>query len=194
MGLVILVTGGARAGKSRFALARALERPAPRRFVATADPAASAADPEMAARLAAHRRERGQAFETVEAPAAPAAALREAARARAAAVVLDDLTLWVAGRLERLTGSGGPGGTWSPAAGWAEALDAEACDLVAALREAADAGATVVVVTNEVGWGIVPADPLARAYRDTLGRVNATVAASADQVWLVVAGLPLRVK
>ncbi len=179
MGAVILVTGGARAGKSRFALDRARAIAGRRRFVATADPVASAADPEMAARLLAHRRERGEDFETVEAPEAPAAALREAVRAGVAAIVLDDLTLWVANRQETV--------------GRPEILDAEARDLAAAAREAAAAGATVVIVTNEVGWGIVPAGALARAYRDALGRANASVAAAADEVWLVVAGVSLRI-
>lgn len=220
MGVVILVTGGARAGKSRFALARARAVAGRRRFVATADRAASAADPEMARRVTAHRRERGEDFETVEAPAAPAAALREASRAGVVAIVLDDLTLWVANRLGGCPGTrplpgpraaqspgvaaagaagltGGspePDGAQGPPAGGDEPLDAEARDLAAALREAAAAGATVVVVTNEVGWGIVPAGSLARTYRDALGRVNQTVAAAADEVWLVVAGLSLRLK
>ncbi len=191
---MILVTGGARAGKSRFALDRARAVAGRRRFVATADPAVSAADPEMAARLLAHRRERGEDFETVEAPEAPAAALREAVRTGTAAVVLDDLTLWVANWQGTLGRPPEPSGRDGTAAGWQETLDAEARDLAAAAREAAAAGATVVIVTNEVGWGIVPAGALARAYRDALGRANAVVAAAADEVWLVVASVPLRIK
>ncbi len=173
------MTGGVRAGKSRFALDRASAAPPPRLCVATADPVLSAADPEMASRLGAHRRERAGRFDTLEAPQAPAAAVRHATAAGVRALLLDDLTLWAANRLDAAT---------------AEGFAAEADDLAAALRESADAGAVTVVVTNEVGWGIVPADAQARAYADRLGRANARVAACADEVWLVVAGVPLRLR
>ncbi|HEX7125580.1 MAG TPA: bifunctional adenosylcobinamide kinase/adenosylcobinamide-phosphate guanylyltransferase [Thermodesulfobacteriota bacterium] len=177
--MLILVTGGVRAGKSRLALERAKAAPPPRWCVVTADPVRSAADPEMASRIEAHRRERGVGFVTVEAPGALAAAVREATAAGASALLVDDLTLWAANRLE---------------AADAEAFAAEADDLAAALRASADAGAVTVVVTNEVGWGIVPADAGARAYAERLARANARVARAADEVWLVVAGLPLRVR
>ncbi len=179
MGTLILVTGGVRAGKSRLALERASAAPAPRWCIATADAARSAADPEMASRIEAHRRERGERFVTIEAPDALAAAVREATAAGVPALLVDDLTLWAANRLEA-----------ADADGFAREIE----DLAAVLRASADAGAVTVVVTNEVGWGIVPASAFARAYTERLGRANARVAAAADEVWLVVAGQPLRLK
>ncbi len=173
--MIELVLGGARAGKSTWALARveALAPSGPIAFVATA----TAGDDEMAARIAAHRAERASRFVTVEEPWALPDRL-PALAATHAAVVVDCLTLWVANRLL--------------------AVDARDDDVAAAIRALADAlpglAAPVVFVTNEVGLGIVPADPLTRRYRDHLGRCNQAVAAAADRVTLLVAGLPLHVK
>jgi adenosyl cobinamide kinase/adenosyl cobinamide phosphate guanylyltransferase len=136
--------------------------------VATAEPG----DAEMAERIERHRRERPASWRTVEEPLR----LREALEAAAPenCVVVDCLTLWAANALARH----GPDET--------EALAAAAADAAAVRR-----GLTIAV-TNEVGLGIVPAVPLARAYRDLLGRVNALWAERADEVLLLVAGRALR--
>lgn len=168
-----LVTGGARSGKSTLALSLA----APHErvlFAATAEPR----DGDMAARIAAHRSERPAAWGTLEAPVALAAALRAGA-AGYDLVVVDCLTLWVS---NLMLGADAPDD---------RAVLAAADDLLAAYAEGA---ASWVVVTNEVGLGVVPASELGRRYRDLLGRVNQRVAAAADAVHLVVAGLALDLK
>lgn len=166
---LVLVIGGARSGKSRFALARAESLGIPRIFVATAE----ARDDEMRARIARHRSERGPGWRTIEEPADVAGVLR---RAVSGVLLVDCLTLWLANRMgDRSDADVGP------------ATD----DLVAALgtRRAA-----VIVVSNEVGLGIVPDNVLARAFRDAAGFVNRRVAEIADEVHLLVAGIPLRIK
>jgi len=131
---------------------------------------AEARDDEMAARIAAHRAERPATWRTVEEPLDLAAALRSEA---AGAVVVDCLSLWVANALEA-------------------GRDVEA-DTAAAIGAARERPGRTIVVTNEVGMGIVPVHPVARSYRDVLGRVNARWSLAADRALLVVAGrtLPL---
>jgi adenosylcobinamide kinase/adenosylcobinamide-phosphate guanylyltransferase len=166
---IVLVTGGARSGKSRFALARAERIRPPRVLLATAE----AGDDEMAARIARHRAERGRSWQTVEEPTKIAAVLR---RTRAGVILIDCLTLWLANLMGR-----------DPEAKVAPAID----DLVRVLTERRSA---VVAVTNEVGFGIVPSNRLARAFRDAAGMMNQRVAEAADEVHLLVAGQALRVK
>jgi len=166
MGLV-LVTGGARSGKSALAVRIAAAQERPVAFVATAQ----AGDAEMAARIARHRAERPPGWRTVEEPLA----LRRAIAATPAGdcLLIDCLSLWAANAL---------------AAGAADAVEEAGCE--AAVLAARRAGPTVAV-TNEVGMGVVPATPLGRRYRDVLGRVNAAWAAGADQALLVVCGRAL---
>src|SRR5690554_5964759 len=135
-----LVTGGARSGKSSFALRLADARGPEVLFVATAE----ALDDEMAARIARHRAERPAAWRTLEEPRHLAAAL--AAASPAPVVLLDCVTLWVSNLLLA------EGATWEAAAAELEAL----------LAWHAASGAALIAVTNEVGLGIVPADPLSR--------------------------------
>lgn len=166
------VLGGARSGKSRHAEAIvAAAGPAPRTYIATAQ----AFDPEMEARIARHRVDRGEGWITLDAPHDVVSAL-SAAAARNAPVLVDCLTLWLSNRL------------------LADAdLETESADLVDALSAAARR-VPVVVVSNEVGQGIVPDNALARRFRDAAGRLHQRVAAAAGRVELVFAGLPLTLK
>lgn len=178
-GHVTLLIGGARAGKSR--IAQSLAGRAGHRviFVATA----TAGDEEMADRIARHQAERPAHWTTIEEPLDLPGAL---AGRRADAVILDCVTLWVSNRLLDATGTEGR----IDADELARALAAEAASFVEAARTAA--GATVIV-TNEVGLGLVPEYPLGRAFRDVLGSVNAHLATLADHVVLVVAGQQLTI-
>jgi adenosylcobinamide kinase / adenosylcobinamide-phosphate guanylyltransferase len=170
-----LILGGARSGKSTFAQRQAERLGGRVLYVATAEPG----DDEMAARIAAHRAERPAAWTTLEAPRQVGAAIRQAAPADV--VVVDCLTLLANNVIVP-----------SPEPAQAEAaLLAEIADLLAAYRASA---AEWLVVSNEVGLGLVPAYPLGRVYRDALGRANQLVASAADHVLLMVAGLPLAVK
>lgn len=164
-----LVLGGARSGKSRYA-ERLIEGAAPAGlYCATAE----AGDAEMRERIAAHRARRGDAFwQTIEAPLDLRGAIARAARERP--LLIDCLTLWLSNVL--LAGR-------SP--------DQEFATLRAALR---DAAGPVVLVANEVGLGLVPETPLGRLFRDAAGRLNQEIAAIADRVVFVAAGLPLVLK
>ncbi|MBI4593378.1 MAG: bifunctional adenosylcobinamide kinase/adenosylcobinamide-phosphate guanylyltransferase [Candidatus Rokubacteria bacterium] len=166
-----LVLGGARSGKSRFALSI---QPAPGRvaFVATAE----AGDADMAARIARHQAERSPRWLTVEEPRALVAALERLAD-RADAVLVDCLTLWVANRL---------------LGGDSDAAIVEDTDALTALigRGRYD----LTLVSNEVGEGVHPPTEQGLRFRDLLGLVNQRVAAACDRVTLMVAGLPLTIK
>ncbi len=176
---LILILGGARSGKSAYAqqLAGALGNKV--LFVATAE----AGDAEMAARIARHRADRPPEWRTLEVPRAVGRAI-QGYHWQAEVVLLDCLTVLAGNVIGAL----------------AQELTSEAAESalqreVEGLIEAYRAGtASWIVVSNEVGWGIVPASPLARAYRDALGRANAHLARAADEVYLLVAGLPLRLK
>jgi adenosylcobinamide kinase/adenosylcobinamide-phosphate guanylyltransferase len=163
-----LLVGGARSGKSDLAVRRATgtDRVV---FIATAE----AGDDDMARRIERHREGRPGEWATVEEPLEVRAALEGAAPDDF--VILDCLSLWVSNLLER---------EWSD-----QAIEEEAARTASAAS--ARRGATVVV-TNEVGLGVVPATSLGRRYRDVLGRVNAGFAQSADEAFFVVAGRTLR--
>jgi adenosylcobinamide kinase/adenosylcobinamide-phosphate guanylyltransferase len=167
----ILIGGGARSGKSSFALARARELGVRRVFVATAQ----ALDPEMEARIAAHRTDRGRDFRTVEEPLALPRAL--ARLDEADVVVVDCLTLWISNLL--VTGVA------------QEAILALVDDLVATV---ARAPFHTVLVTNEVGMGVVPDNELARAFRDVTGVAHQRLARAADEVHVAILGLVLRLR
>ncbi|MBX3499561.1 MAG: bifunctional adenosylcobinamide kinase/adenosylcobinamide-phosphate guanylyltransferase [Alphaproteobacteria bacterium] len=162
---VTLVLGGARAGKSGYALALL----GGGLFVATAE----AGDAEMAERIAVHRAERGQAWMTIEEPLDLALVLRRHAD-EARAILVDCLTLWLSNLMHR-----------------DRDIDAATDELLAALD--ARAGQTVLVA-NEVGLGIVPDNPLARRFRDAQGMLNRRVAQRADRVVFMAAGLPMMLK
>lgn len=177
---LILILGGARSGKSTHAEKLALELGGRDvLYVATAQ----AFDDEMRARIAAHRAERPAGWRTLEAPSLIAAPLAEAV-GPARVVLLDCLTLLASNAMLALGDE--------PTARQAEAaVDAEVSVLLAACRGGA---AIWIIVSNEVGLGLVPPYPLGRAYRDALGRANQRLAAAADRVLFMVAGLPLTVK
>jgi adenosyl cobinamide kinase/adenosyl cobinamide phosphate guanylyltransferase len=162
-----LLIGGARSGKSQLALRLAAEQSSPVVFVATAQ----AGDAEMAERIAVHRSERPGAWQTIEEPLLLRDTIAEVGRT--ACLVVDCLTLWTANALEALG---------------ADQVEAQA---TAAARVAAARAGLTVVVTNEVGLGIVPDNALARSYRDLLGRVNMIWAEAADEAYLLVAGRAL---
>lgn len=167
----ILVLGGARSGKSAFAERLAVECGEPVLYVATA----TAVDDEMAERIAHHRARRLETWRTLEAPLDFAKAIaRERADART--VLVEDLTLALSNLMETL-----------------EAKSAQQ-RLMHDVTNALKLGANVVLVSNEVGMGLVPPYPLGRAFRDALGRVNQHAAHEASEVYLLVAGLPLRLK
>ncbi len=166
---VTLVLGGARSGKSRYAEGLVTAQSRPWIYVATAE----AWDDEMRTRIACHRDDRGPGWTTVEEPLELPGALRRHATP-GAAVLVDCLTLW----LSNLLGAG-------------RDVDAATAELLSALDDAAGA---VVLVSNEVGLGIVPDNALARAFRDHAGRMHQRVAARAERVAFVVAGLPMMVK
>lgn len=178
-----LLTGGARSGKSALAVRRAARATdatthvagrateqggVPVVFVATAQPR----DAEMGERIALHRAERPSSWSTVEAPVELVDACRELPPGRC--VVIDCLALWVSNLMEHGDEAATTLDRAHALADWAEAYPG-----------------TVLVVTNEVGLGIVPMHPLSRDYRDRLGRVNQALAARADLAQLVVAGRTL---
>ncbi len=158
---IVLIGGGSRSGKSRFALERARREGSNLVFIATAE----AGDEEMRERIARHRADRGDEFRTVEAPADLAGAVRNS---DGDAIVVDCLTLWLANTMASEFG---------------------------ALEEAARSSrACVILVTNEVGCGIVPDNALAREFRDRAGILNQRMAETATEVYWMVFGQPLRVK
>ncbi|WP_255607942.1 bifunctional adenosylcobinamide kinase/adenosylcobinamide-phosphate guanylyltransferase [Methylosinus sp. Sm6] len=161
-----LVLGGARSGKSAYALRSAEaggRRPV---MIATAQ----ALDAEMAERIARHRAERGRAWRTIEAPLDLSGALAEIAADETA--VIDCLTLWVSNLMHA-----------------ERDVPRETERLIAAMR-----GKELLLVANEVGLGVVPDNALARRFRDEAGRVNQAIAAAADRVVFLAAGLPLALK
>lgn len=165
----LFVIGGARSGKSRYAQSRIEALPGRLAFIATAE----SGDAEMAARIARHQADRGPRWTAQEAPVnLPEAII--AAPAFADAIVVDCLTLWLS---NLLLGK--------------HDTEAAAAALDNALRRSR---VPIALVANEVGHGIVPTNDLARRFRDEAGRLNQRVAAMADEVVFVTAGLPLTLK
>jgi adenosylcobinamide kinase / adenosylcobinamide-phosphate guanylyltransferase len=166
----IFVLGGARSGKSSFAERLAVECGEPVLYVATA----TATDAEMAERIARHRTQRPSTWRTLEAPTGIARRLASDAGA-VGTVVVEDLTLLLSNLM-----ASKPEGAENHAIGEVEAVLA--------------LDAHVIIVSNEVGMGVVPEYALGRHFRDALGRVNQASAAACGEVYLLVAGLPLRLK
>ena len=177
-GELTFILGGARSGKSTLAeqLAARGERVL---YVATAE----GRDEEMRRRIAAHQAARPQHWDTVEEPLDLAGALRPVHN-RYDTVLIDCLTLWVSNLLlGRQPGAAD------------DAIEERILNTARELLQlVASSGAGWIMVSNEVGLGVVPGSPLGRTYRDLLGRVNQLIAAQARVVYLMVAGLPLQVK
>ena len=175
----ILLLGGARSGKSSLAVEMARKRGGKVLFVATAEPG----DEEMKRRISAHRKSRPESWHTLETPLNIG---REIGKNTGGVktVIIDCVTLLVNNIFEKY-GEKATSGTLE------KAIESE----IKALLDCAEKSpATFIIVSNEVGLGIVPADGVSRLYRDLLGRANQMLAARADEVYLLVAGLPVTIK
>ena len=182
---LVLVLGGARSGKSAFAEQLAVSSGRRVAFIATA----TAGDDDMRLRIARHRASRSPEWLTIEEPLQLAGAVRRAAEL-ADVLLLDCITLWLAnwmGQQSDLELDDAPG------EGYTGRVLSDIEELLATLATPGP-GKTLIAVSNEVGLGIVPAYPLGRVYRDTLGWVNQRLARSADRVYLMVAGLAVDIK
>jgi adenosylcobinamide kinase/adenosylcobinamide-phosphate guanylyltransferase len=168
---IILVSGGARSGKSKYAEQRAGELGGRRLYLATAE----AKDEEMAQRIAEHKKRRGNDWATIEEPVQLSSALL-AQRGRTDCALVDCLTIWLSNLLLHRD------------ANFAEDRVEELVETLPRLDF------HVVLVTNEVGWGIVPDNALARQFRDLAGWANQRIAATANEVVLTVAGISMIVK
>ena len=169
----ILITGGARSGKSRLAERVALRPTGRAVYIATAE----AGDDEMAARIAAHRARRGREWRDVAAPLDLIGALRDSdgeSNPDGDPRLVDCLTLWLSNLMLAGHDWRGAGTTLA--------------------ENIAHQSTPVIFVTNEVGAGIVPENKLAREFRDAAGWLNQQVASACDEVWLSVAGYPVKVK
>ncbi|HXX57853.1 MAG TPA: bifunctional adenosylcobinamide kinase/adenosylcobinamide-phosphate guanylyltransferase [Thermodesulfovibrionales bacterium] len=168
---IVFITGGARSGKSSFALREALKVRGGRAFIATAE----ATDSEMEERIERHKKDRGDGWKTYEEPVKIAEVLRDAEKDHPV-IVIDCLTIWLANVMMQ------------------SGLDVEAEieRLLSTLKNSARG--EIFIVSNEVGMGIVPEHELARRFRDAAGRLNQRVAATADEVYVTFSGIPVRIK
>jgi adenosylcobinamide kinase/adenosylcobinamide-phosphate guanylyltransferase len=175
----ILILGGARSGKSRLAVEMARQRGGDVLFVATAE----ARDAEMQRRIEAHRQARPPHWQTLEATTHLGTQITRN-KGKARTVIIDCVTLLVNNVFEQYD-------KVADASRLEKAIEAEVQELLDAI---ASSEAFFIIVSNEVGLGIVPADSASRLYRDLLGRANQALAARADEVCLLVAGIPVAIK
>lgn len=190
MNRVIFITGGARSGKSSFALKMATELPGRKVYIATAEPL----DDEMRERIKRHKEERGGEWLTIEEPLKISGLLRELKcnistpdfairQGRYDVILLDCLTLWLSNLMLAN-----------------KVLSEEIDDFITSLKDFIDPSVlgaqslVLFIVSNEVGMGIVPENEVARRFRDMAGLLNQKVAEIADEVYLVVSGIPLKIK
>ncbi|MEK7816628.1 MAG: bifunctional adenosylcobinamide kinase/adenosylcobinamide-phosphate guanylyltransferase [Actinomycetota bacterium] len=198
---MIFITGGARSGKSSFAEELAAGRGQKVTYLATASPG----DAEMRERIESHRHRRPEAWKTVEVAGDLAGAIRQALKG-SGTVLVDCITVYLAGLMQQMGDSadgglggdsadGGLGGAVSGGASISGRIADTAEQEVERLVDVCRSGnGRVIIVGNEVGMGIVPGSPLGRAFRDVAGRANQKLAAAADEVYLCVSGIPLKVK
>jgi len=191
MGKLILLLGGARSGKSSFAEARAKEIDNESvLYVATSE----ALDDEMITRVAKHRGSRPAAWRTLEAPRNIAQTIRQE-RAGEKVVLVDCITFLVNNLLMAAAGPDKDPFDPPSADPFNEEIEANvAAEVEALAKYAREQDITMLVVSNEVGMGLVPPYELGRAYRDILGRANQILARHADEVQFLVAGIPMKVK
>ncbi|HLH60132.1 MAG TPA: bifunctional adenosylcobinamide kinase/adenosylcobinamide-phosphate guanylyltransferase [Ktedonobacteraceae bacterium] len=190
---LILILGGARSGKSAFAERLAAGSGKTVAFIATA----TSGDDEMRERITRHRASRPQEWLTIEEPLDLAGALWQAYKL-ADVAILECVTLWLSNILLQQPGENGHEVQGNEEERITSSLFDEQSmqhieELIATIQNA-QAGKTLILVSNEVGLGIVPAYPLGRIYRDTLGYVNQRLARAADRVYLMVAGLAVDIK
>ncbi len=171
MGRAVFITGGARSGKSAFALSLAAQIPGPRAFIATMEPR----DEECAERIRLHKLQRGPDWHSYEEPLEIESAIARTAP-QYEVVVLDCVTLWLSNLMHTRADIASRSGS-----------------LVNAIKSCPHQ-TTIIVVSNEVGLGIVPENALARSFRDHAGALNSAIAAASDEAWLVVSGIPLKIK
>ena len=169
---IYFITGGARSGKSAFAEKIAAGMAGKRAYLATAQ----ALDAEMVARIEHHRQRRGSSWDTFEEPLAVAELLAKLS-GRYEVVLLDCLTLWLSNVMAHTNGD--------------DAVASRTAELTNAVR---GFDGSCVVVSNEVGLGIVPDNPLARKFRDSAGVLNQEMARAADEVYFTVSGIPVKIK
>jgi adenosylcobinamide kinase/adenosylcobinamide-phosphate guanylyltransferase len=169
-GRIIFVAGGAKSGKSTFALETARAFPGRKAYVATAEPL----DDEMKERIERHKAQRGKEWDTFEEPIHMAQVLKNIGHSYGAALV-DCLTLWLSNLI------------------LSDRDPEEEIDFLLAFLESRDFP-TLIIVSNEVGMGIVPDNKLSRVFRDRAGYLNQQMARIADEVYFVVSGIPVRIK
>ncbi|OGJ89257.1 MAG: bifunctional adenosylcobinamide kinase/adenosylcobinamide-phosphate guanylyltransferase [Candidatus Raymondbacteria bacterium RifOxyA12_full_50_37] len=174
MAKIILVTGACRSGKSAFAQTKAAAFGEKAVFVATAE----AIDGEMAERIAKHKQNRNPNWEVLEAPVEIGLAVGSALT-HVPIVIVDCITIWVANLMH-----------------YSSVFNEEKAASVAEelVKTLSQVEGSVIFVTNEVGWGIVPADPQTRLYRDCAGRINQIIANAADEVYMCVCGIAQKIK
>lgn len=172
MGKIIYICGGARSGKSSFALKLAKEEKGRVAFIATGEPK----DREMKKRIAKHRLDRPKTWTTFEEPVELAELIKKIGTGYQT-ILIDCLTLWVSNLLLKKTSH--------------DAMAQEAVHIVKALRKTRG---KAIIVTNEVGLGIVPNNRLARDFRDIAGRVNQLIASESDEAYFMISGIAAKIK
>ncbi|OGW31909.1 MAG: bifunctional adenosylcobinamide kinase/adenosylcobinamide-phosphate guanylyltransferase [Nitrospirae bacterium GWC2_42_7] len=166
---IIFITGGTRSGKSSFALQKAMKLQGKRAYIATAE----ALDEEMEERIKKHKKDRGNDWDTYEEPLKIPGVLKKI-ESQYAVIVLDCLTLWLSNLLHSNKN--------------AEEEIESFCNSLSTIH------GSLFIVSNEVGMGIVPENELARKFRDLAGIINQKVARASDEVFMVVAGIPVKIK
>jgi adenosylcobinamide kinase/adenosylcobinamide-phosphate guanylyltransferase len=182
---ITFIIGGARSGKSSFALKTVLKAEGPKAFIATAE----ALDEEMKQRIEKHRAERGNDWNTYEAPLNIPATLMDI-KERYNVILLDCLTVWLSNVL--LRAQNGEDRTQTVVNSIKELIDA--LHIQKNEQRATKDERWLVIVSNEVGTGIVPENKLARQFRDLAGTLNQKIAEIANQVYMVTAGIPVKIK
>ena len=172
---LIFILGGARSGKSNFALKLAESIKGKRLYIATAE----ALDEEMEERIKKHKKERGNNWTTIEEPIKIADVIKK--NKKYDVILLDCLTLWISNLMHKEARGKGQGARGKK-------------NIETLMNTCANSKTNIIIVSNEVGMGIVPDNPLARQFRDIAGFANQKIADAADEVYFMVSGIPMRMK